>query len=105
MMSSAKSLLQPCKPGIVLLPLRFGFDQQGVDLLLRPDHYAVIVGNDQVAVLAHEGNEGWSDDLRSGLKRTDPGREDVSPFGRVRCERRGKPGGKLIHCDLPFKTF
>ena len=44
------SLLQPRKPSIVLLPLGLGFDQQGVDLLLRSDHYPVIVGDDQVAI-------------------------------------------------------
>ena len=44
------SLLQLRKPGIVLLPLGVGFDQQGINLLLRPHHYPVLIGDDQVAI-------------------------------------------------------
>ena len=44
------SLLQLRKPGIILLPLGIGFAQQSVDLLLRPDHDPVLIGDDQVAI-------------------------------------------------------
>ena len=58
----------------------------------------------QVVILAHQGNEGRTGSSYTWLEGTDPGRKDASPFGRIRCKRRGKPIGKLMHSELPCKT-
>ena len=43
-------LLQSRQPRVVLLKLGFSPGEQFIDALLRPDHYSIIIGNDQVAV-------------------------------------------------------
>ena len=47
-------LLQSRQPRVVLLKLGFSPGEQFIDALLRPDHYSIIIGNDQVAI-ADEG--------------------------------------------------
>src|SRR2546421_6193090 len=83
-------LLQSRQPRVVLLKLGFSPGEQFSDALLRPDHYSIIIGNDQVAV---------SDDRASNRDRAAYERRSI--FMRSRRGHSPAPYCKPRLADFP----